>query len=67
MYDYNKRRECKNIKVSEVIEILSKMPPEATVLFNGDQYGYIHIEGDYSAISFDDSSLDDDYENGSVL
>ena len=60
MYDISKRRECKNMKVWEAIE--SKMPLNALVLFNGDEYGYIHIEEDESAISFDDSSLDDEYE-----
>ena len=33
----------------------------AKVLFNGDNYGYVHIEKDDSIISFDDSSLDYDY------
>ena len=62
MYDIIKRRECKNMQVWEAIEILCKMPLNAIVLFNGDNYGYIHIEEDESAISFDDSSLDDEYE-----
>ena len=61
MYDFSKRRECRGMLVWEVIEILCKMPLNARVLFNGDEYGYIHIE-DESAISFDDSSLDDEYE-----
>ena len=38
-----------------------KLPENAKVLFNGDNYGYVHIEKDDSIISFDDSSLDDDY------
>ena len=38
-----------------------KLPENAKVFFNGDNYGYVHIEKDNSAISFDDSSLDDDY------
>lgn len=62
MYDISKRRECKYIQVWEVIEILCKMPLNALVLFNGDECGYIHIEEDESVISFDDSSLDDEYE-----
>ena len=66
MYDISKRRECKNMKVWEAIEILCKMPLNAKVLFNGDEYGYLHIEEDESAISFDDSSLDDEYENSSL-
>lgn len=66
MYDISKRRECKNMKVWEAIEILCKMPLNAKVLFNGDEYGYLHIEEDESANSFDDSSLDDEYENSSL-
>lgn len=65
MYDISKRRECRNMQIWEAIEILCKMPLNALVLFNGDEYGYIHIEEDESAISFDDSSLDEEYENGS--
>lgn len=61
MYDLSKRQEMKNTKVSDVIELLSKLPGDAKVLFNGDNYGYVHIEKDNSAISFDESSLDDDY------
>ena len=65
MYDFSKRRECKNLQVWEAIAILCKMPLNALVLFNGDEYGYLHIEEDESAISFDDSSLDDEYEKRS--
>lgn len=61
MYDLSKRQELRNVKVSEVIELLKTLPEDAVVLFNGDEYGFIHIEKDNSAISFDDSSLDDDY------
>lgn len=48
--------------VWKAVEILCKMPLNARVLFNGDEYGYIHIEEDESVISFDDSSLGDEYE-----
>ena len=61
MYDLNKRKEIRNIEVKNVIELLQKLPENAKVFFNGDNYGYVHIEKDNSAISFDDSSLDDDY------
>ena len=61
MYDLRKRQEMRNVEVKEVIELLQKLPENAKVLFNGDNYGYVHIEKDDSAISFDDSSLDDDY------
>ena len=61
MYDLNKRKEMRNVEVKDVIELLQKLPENAKVFFNGDNYGYVHIEKDNSAISFDDSSLDDDY------
>lgn len=61
MYDLSKRQELRNVKVSEVIELLKTLPEDAVVLFNGDNYGFIHIEKDNSAISFDDLSLDEDY------
>ena len=61
MYDLNKRQEMRNVEVKEVIELLQKLPENAKVFFNGNNYGYAHIEKDNSAISFDDSSLDDDY------
>ena len=44
MYDLRKRQEMQNIEVKEVIELLQKLPENAKVLFNGDNYGYIHIE-----------------------
>lgn len=61
MYDLSKRQELRNVKVSEFIELLKTLPEDAVVLFNGDNYGFIHIEKDNSAISFDDMPLDDDY------
>ena len=61
MYDLNKRKEMRNVEVKDVIELLQKLPENAKVFFNGDNYGYVHIEKENSAISFDDSSLDDDY------
>ena len=61
MYDLNKRQEMRNVEVKEVIELLQKLPEDAKVFFNGDNYGYIHIEKDDSIISFDNSPLDDDY------
>ena len=61
MYDINKRKELKNAKVKDILEILKELPENAEVCFNGDDYGYIHIEKDLSVISFDDSSLYDDY------
>lgn len=44
------------------MDILKELPKDAKVFFNGDNYGYIHIEEDNSVVSFDDSSLDDLYD-----
>ena len=61
MYDINKIKELKNAKVKDILEILKELPEDADVFFNGDNYGYIHIEKDSSVISFDDSDLYDEY------
>lgn len=61
MYDINKRKELKNATVGDILKILQELPEDAMVYFNGDEYGYIHIEKDLSIVSFDDSSLEDDY------
>lgn len=61
MYDINKRKELKNAKVKNILEILKELPEDADVYFNGDNYGYIHIEKDSSVVSFDDSDLYSDY------
>ena len=61
MYDINKRKELKNAKVKDILEILKELPEDTEVYFNGDNYGYIHIEKDSSVVSFDDSDLYDDY------
>lgn len=67
MYDIDKRREMKDATVEEVMNILKELPKDAKVFFNGDNYGYIHIEKDNSVISFDDSSLDDLYDDMSDI
>lgn len=54
MYDINKRKELKNAKVKDILEILKELPEDADVYFNGDNYGYIRIEKDSSAVCFDD-------------
>ena len=61
MYDINIRKELKNAKVKDILEILKELPEDAEVYFNGDNYGYIHIEKDSSVVSFDDSDLYDEY------
>lgn len=61
MYDINKRKELKNAKVKDILEILKELPEDADVFFNGDASGYIHIEKDSLTVCFDNEDLDDDY------
>ena len=67
MYDINKRKELYNATVKDVMEILAELPEDAQVVFDGDEYGYIHIEKDLSVVSFDSSGLDDDYYHDGQL
>ena len=63
MYDINKRKELKNAKVKDILEILKELPEDADVFFNGDTSVYIHIDRDSSTVCFDDEDLDDEYVN----
>ena len=61
MYDINKRKELRNATVGDILKILQELPEDAMVYFDGYEYGYIHIEKDLSVVSFDESSLEDEY------
>lgn len=63
MFNRNIRLECKDFTVGELVDYLMRLKQDTKVLFNGDNYGFIHVEDDYSCISFDDASLDDLYDN----
>ena len=62
MYDLKSRVECKDFTVGELIDYLKGLKPDTKVLFNGDNYGFIHVEEDCSCISFDDNGLDGLYD-----
>lgn len=62
MFDITKRIEAKNMIAKDLKEFVNSLPDECEINFNGDNYGYIHVEEDLSAVSFDDNSLDDEYE-----
>lgn len=47
--------------VEEIINLLKTYDPKAKIGVDGDNYFYIHVEEDGSAISFDSSSLDEIY------
>lgn len=61
MYDINKRKEFQGATVQEIINILSKLNPEAEFLCDGDNYFYLHVEEDDSVVNLDSSSLDSIY------
>lgn len=52
---------CNEMTVGKLIEVLKGYDPEAKIGVDGDNYFYIHVEEDGSAISIDSSSLDDIY------
>lgn len=57
-------KDCSNgINVEELIEALKEYPKDASVTVLGDPCFYIHGESDGSTIIFDDSTLEDDYED----
>lgn len=62
MFNKNRRIEARDMTVAELRAILEDLPDNCEVNFMGDNYGYIHIESDLSIISFDDASLEDEYE-----
>lgn len=63
MLDAKKRKSfcAQDTTVEELIEVLKGYDPEAKIGVDGDNYFYIHVEEDGSAISIDSSSLDDIY------
>ena len=62
MYDINERIELRNCTVGDIIDWLQKFSRDTKVYVNGDYYGFIHVEKDKTAISFDDASLEEEYE-----
>lgn len=62
MFDINKRKEFFQPTVAEVIEALSELPKDTKVYFNGCHQGYLHVEKNRNVCSFDDSALEEDYE-----
>ena len=58
MYDLKSRVECKDFTVGKLVEFLKGLKPDTKVLFNGDNYGCIHVEENDSCISFDSDDLD---------
>ena len=61
MYDVNKLRSFKGKTVGELVDFLSKLPRGAKIFCDGDEWFWVHIETDESAVNIDSSSLDAEY------
>ena len=49
-------------KVQDVVDALSKLPPNMSISFCGQPYGYLHVDSDENVASFDTDSLEDAYD-----
>lgn len=56
MFDKSKRKKFDEATVGDLIKFLENLPKKTRILFQGDSEGYIHMEEDMSAISFDDNN-----------
>ena len=63
MFDAKKRKSfcAQDTTVEELIEVLKGYDPDAKIGVDGDNYFYIHVKEDGSAVSIDSSSLDEVY------
>ena len=62
MYNKNKLVFKENITVNELCNILSTLPPRATLCICGDTNYYIHVEKDDSVVNLDNEDLEEYYE-----
>lgn len=61
MYDVKKLRSFKGKTVGGLTDYLSALPREAEIFCDGDDWFWVHIEADGSAVNIDSSSLDAEY------
>ena len=61
MYDVKKLRSFKEKTVGDLVDFLSTLPRGAEVFCDGDEWFWVHIEADGSAVNIDSSSLDAEY------
>ena len=61
MYDVNKLRGFKGKTVGELVDFLSTLPREAKIFCDGDEWFWVHLDADESAVNIDSSSLDAEY------
>lgn len=61
MFDPKKKRQLKDVTVKDVIKELEKENPDARFSVIGDEWFYIHVEGDGSVVTLDTEDLCDEY------
>ena len=62
MYDINKKVNLSNMTVAQVIEVLSRQNPDAGFCCCGDEWSWLHVDGDDSVVSIDTNELEELYE-----
>lgn len=63
MYDLKKRVELEYPTVEELIDALQKLPQGATVSCCGQDYFWLHVEMDGSAVCIDHDELNEEYDD----
>lgn len=61
MYDVSKLVHANHITVEELIDHLKTLPQKAVITCCGDEYMFIHVEKDESAVTIDTEDLSEDY------
>lgn len=61
MYDIDRLTHAYHVTVEEVIEQLKKLPQKAIFTCCGNEYFFVHVEEDNSAVTIDTESLYDAY------
>lgn len=62
MLDISKRKQMLKVTVEDIIAELEKFPKGTEVYCNGSELFFIHVHKDGTAITFDDSDLDEYYD-----
>lgn len=62
MYDPKMKHAFEDARVRDLIGVLSTLPPDAQIVCDGDEWFWLHVESDRSAVNIDSSALDDLYE-----
>ena len=62
MFNRDYYKELYNPTVKELIDVLIKLPMNAHVQCDCDEYVHIHVEDDQSVVDIDSSALDELYQ-----